>query len=250
MCYDVQYYTRKKEEYAERFGLTSEQSESILNWLTNNNSSHIPVYHSNAFSHPYLPVVYNDGRFNVGWFYWGLIPSWIKDSHNAVQISNKTLNARGETIFEKPSFRNSAKNKRCVIMLDAFFEHHHANDLVIPFRISMPDQMPFGVAGLWSQWDSQDRCINSVTIVTTTGNELMSNIHNNPKLPEPRMPVIITQENQATWLDVNTAKSELKQIITPFNGQLNSYTVQKLRGKVALGNIPEVLNNMDYKIDL
>ena len=70
-------------------------------------------------------------------FHWGLIPAWVKDNQTAQTIVNQTVNARGETIFEKPAFKSSAKNKRCIVYVDAFYEHHHANGKTYPFRIAM-----------------------------------------------------------------------------------------------------------------
>lgn len=115
---------------------------------------------------------------------------------------NNTLNARGETIFEKPSFRTSAKNHRCIIYVAGFYEHHHYNNKTYPFFIYRKDAQPMALAGLWSEWKNPDTGgrLNTFSIVTTKGNKMMARIHNNPKLKEPRMPVILPSELEDEWL--------------------------------------------------
>ena len=127
----------------------------------------------------------NNEKNKADFFLWGLIPSWAKDP----AISNKLINARGETIAEKPSFRGSYKYKRCIIPADGFYEWkvQTGQKTKTPYFIHMKDSLPFALAGLWDEWHSPaGNTIRSCTIITTTPNELMSDLHN-------RMPVILDQ---------------------------------------------------------
>lgn len=211
-----------------------------------------PLYFVNAFSHPKLLVFTNQQPKEPQAFVWGLIPSWTKSWEDAKRSWNSTINARGETIFEKASFRDSARNKRCLIYVDAFFEHHHHKGKTYPFRISRRDGNPFILAGLWAEWADREtgEIISTCTIVTTEGNPLMRKIHNNPKAEGPRMPVIFDKHNQEEWLkEIKTEqdKSDLKALIKPYDqDQLKAYPVGKLLGKEALGNVPQVEEEVSY----
>lgn len=127
---------------------------------------------------------------------------------------NNTLNARGETIFEKSSFRTAAKNNRCIIYVDGFYEHHHYNKKTYPFYIYRKDKQPMALAGLWSEWKNPDTggTLNTFSIVTTNGNAMMAKIHNNPNLEEPRMPVILPTELEDKWLHSINDELDIKAI--------------------------------------
>lgn len=164
-----------------------------------------------APSHSVLSVI-NDGHKNrLGYLRWGLIPFWAKDE----QIGYKMINARAETLAEKPSFRNAFKKRRCLILADSFYEWKTTPKRKIPMRIKLKSNELFGMAGIWESWISQtgDK-IYSCSVITTTANELMSSIHD-------RMPVILKPEDEKIWLD--TSKNEtsyLKQILKPFDTEL------------------------------
>src|SRR3989304_6221074 len=146
---------------------------------------------------PTQPVlaIPNDGKNKADFFLWGLIPSWAKDA----TIANKLINARGETIAEKPSFRGGFKYKRCLILADGFYEWKAQEGIKTktPYFIHMKDRKPFAFAGLWDSWNSPDgSLIKTCTIITTEPNELVSIIHN-------RMPVILHPRDYAKWLDIS-----------------------------------------------
>jgi len=115
----------------------------------------------------------------VGWFRWGLIPSWAKDP----KIGYKMINARGETVSEKPSFRDACRKRRCLIPADGFYEWKKEGDGKVPYLIRMKSKAAFLFAGLWEQWQSDDETIYSATIITTDANDTLKPIHH-------RMPVI------------------------------------------------------------
>lgn len=165
-----------------------------------------------APSQPVLAIP-NDGRNSATFFLWGLIPSWAKDP----TIGNRLINARGETLAEKPAFRGAFKYRRCVIPADGFYEwkSQPGSKLKTPHYIRLKTLKPFGLAGLWEEWQGADGApIRTCTIVTTEPNELMSAIHN-------RMPLILGQESIHRWLDPSpSAPDKLKDLIGPFPAAL------------------------------
>ncbi|MFT6135788.1 MAG: putative SOS response-associated peptidase YedK [Cyclobacteriaceae bacterium] len=207
-------------------------------------------YHSNAFQHPELPVILNTNEPAVSFASWGLVPFWTKDATASKQIQNLTLNARGEELFEKPSFKEPAQNRRCVILLDGFFEHHHRSNKTFPYHILHADARPMSVAGLWDQWLNIDTGIEvqTVTIVTTVGNKRMSEIHNNPKLTGPRMPVILDENTEQDWLSKDTFDvNRVASFLDPYSEDLlDAYTVRPLRGKASMGNQQKAIEQFAY----
>lgn len=250
MCYDV----ASKAQADLRYAVLRGASEKLIYELTKKQEElrGKPIYHASGFAHPQLLVFTNDKPYEPQLFTWGLIPAWVQDADTASAIQNQTLNARGETIFDKPSFRNAAQKKRCLIYLDAFYEHHHYKGKTYPFRISMKSGEPFAVAGLWEEWVDKEsgEIKNTVTIVTTEANDLMAKIHNNPKAEGGRMPVILPKDKQDEWLvpiNNNEDKQRITDLIQPFDSQLMSaYTVGRLKGKAAKGNVPEVGEEIKY----
>jgi putative SOS response-associated peptidase YedK len=123
---------------------------------------------------------------------WGLVPSWAKDP----SIGNRMINARAETIAEKPSFRTAYRKRRCLILADGFYEWHTENEVKIPYFISLKNGSPFSFAGLWEHWQSKttDESLQTTTIVTTAANDFLSQLHH-------RMPILLLPGNADRWLD-------------------------------------------------
>ena len=162
--------------------------------------------------------VINDGTKNrVGYLKWGLVPAWAKDP----KIGFKMINARAETAHEKPSFREAFKKRRCLIVADSFYEWKRDEGRKIPMRIKMKNDQLFAMAGLWESWkDENGKLVHTCTILTTEANELMSSIHE-------RMPVILKQEDEQSWLNPNINKvDELRPFLIPLeDGLLEAYEV-------------------------
>jgi len=161
----------------------------------------------------------NDNK--LGLMRWGLIPSWAKDP----KIGYKMINARGETVHEKPSFRAAFKKRRCLIVADGFYEWRKNPDgSKTPMYIRMEDGEPFGFAGLWERWENQHSgtLVTTTTIITTTANDLMRDIHE-------RMPVIIPRDMYTTWLSRDMQDTdELRHLIAPYPADLmTAYPVSK-----------------------
>lgn len=199
-------------------------------------------------------VVYTDkDPYKPQFFTWGLLQPWHKTKVDIQKGLSGVLNARGESIFEKPSFKNSAKNKRCLIPVESFFENHHQKKLKYPFRVMYKDGKPMMMAGLWNEWTDIEtgEIINQFAIVTTSANELMSKVHNNPDAElGPRMPVILPKDKQNEWLAPCISNEDIKHIqslIRPLeDGLLRAYPVHRHLGKEGVGNSPLAIEPYDY----
>ena len=142
---------------------------------------------------------------------WGLIPSWAKDP----SIGHKTINARAETVAEKPMFRSAFKKHRCLVIADGFYEWEKAEKKKVPFYIRLRTGRPFGFGGLYSHWTSPEgKTVCTCTIITTIANELIESIHD-------RMPVIIPKDREDLWLDSEVQDPEtLLGLLKPYPAEL------------------------------
>lgn len=151
---------------------------------------------------------------------WGLIPSWAKER----AIGSKLINARGETLAEKPSFRDSFKKRRCLVLADGFYEWQKVAGGKQPWVIRMKSGEPFGMAGLWSRFKESEsgETIESCAIVTTSPNELVAPIHD-------RMPVIVARAERALWLDPGLSDAtRLAPLIAPSPAtELEAYPISR-----------------------
>ncbi|ADH97938.1 SOS response-associated peptidase [Salisediminibacterium selenitireducens] len=166
-------------------------------------------------------AIVHDGKTNrAGFLRWGLIPSFAKDP----KIGSKMINARAETLYEKPSFAKLLTRRRCIIPANGFFEWQKTETGKVPMHIQLRDGEPFAMAGLWDRWqDEGGETITSCTIITTEPNTLMAPIHN-------RMPAILTRDQEAIWLDRReTGTDRLKSLLTPFDSrQMTATAVSSL----------------------
>jgi putative SOS response-associated peptidase YedK len=151
---------------------------------------------------------------------WGLIPSWAKDD----SMASKLINARAETVAEKPSFRDAFKKRRCLIIADGFYEWKKAGTEKIPHYIRLKSKEPFAFAGLFDHWEAPEgKVLTTCTIITTEANELMSNLHE-------RMPVILPREQYELWLDASVKNQDtLKEMLKPYSPDLmEAYPVSRM----------------------
>lgn len=168
-----------------------------------------------------LAIINNRTINKMGYLRWGLIPPWAKD----MTLGSKMINARSETLLEKPSFRNPFRRKRCLIIADSFYEWKRIDAKTkTPMRIKLKSNDLFGMAGLWEQWKTPDgKSVFTCTVITTTPNELMEGIHD-------RMPVILKPEDEKIWLDpTNNDLELLTQLLKPLDPDLmEAYEVSSL----------------------
>lgn len=149
---------------------------------------------------------------------WGLIPSWAKDP----KIGNQCINAKAETVAEKPAFRSAFKKRRCLVIVTGFFEwQRQQGSLKQPMCIGLQSKRPFAFAGLWEHWvPTEGEPLETCTIITTEPNELLQSIHN-------RMPVILAPTSYDQWLDPTFQQAEpLKALLRPYlSEELTAYPV-------------------------
>jgi putative SOS response-associated peptidase YedK len=251
MCYDIKTSLEKQLRRAMLDG-NQAQIDEIHEKLSIFSPSEIELNHASGFTHPRLIIYTNNEPFKPIISQWGLVPHWVKDQAQKNSFWNKTLNARGETIWEKPSFKSAAQKRRCLVFIEGFYEHHHHKGKTYPYFISHKDKDLFAVAGLWSEWKNPEleEPLNTFSLVTSKANTLMAEIHNNPKLAEPRMPLILPEELQEQWLlniEEPTDQELIKELVQPYpDDLLVAHTVGRLKGKNALGNVKEVTNEVIY----
>ncbi len=147
-----------------------------------------------------VPTVLNNGRNELTHTHWGLIPSWAKDP----MIGQKLINARAETVTEKPSFKLSLKRRRCLILASGFYEWQKVpgSTRKRPYHFRLQSGKPFGFAGLWDEWcDIEGGVLTTSTIITTTPNKIVAPIHS-------RMPVILRADAIDLWLNPDEIRAE------------------------------------------
>jgi putative SOS response-associated peptidase YedK len=163
----------------------------------------------NGFNYPETPVITDNKSEIIQLFHWGLIPEWAKNN----EIRKYTLNARMETIHEKPSFKNSV-HKRCLIIADGFFEWQWLDakgKQKQKYELIMPESSLFAFAGLWSEWTDPHtgERLKTYCILTTEANELLCKIHNSKK----RMPVIVAEDYEMQWLQGGELKMDNERLL-------------------------------------
>jgi len=167
-----------------------------------------------------VAVIANGTSRKLEFFKWGLIPSWAKDP----KIGNRLINARAETLAEKPSFRAALKKRRCLILADGFYEWKKEAKTKTPMYLQLKGGEPFAFAGLWETWKSpDDELIKSCTIITTGPNALVEKIHD-------RMPVILPVKAYDLWLSPDELPAEKTlPLLKPFAAtQMKAVSVSPL----------------------
>ena len=157
-----------------------------------------------------LPVILNEDERHIQLLRWGLVPFWAEDP----AIGSRMINARSETLAEKPSFRTALKKRRCLVLADGFYEWQKTADGKVPMRITLKTGEPFAMAGLWETWkEPTGDLLRTFTIITTSPNDLLEPIHN-------RMPVILPREHEAIWLDNAADQAIWLDMLRPFPADL------------------------------
>ena len=189
----------------------------------------------NAAPSQALPVVTNQQPNSLQFFYWGLQPFWAKDA----KAIKRSINARSETLTEKPMFRSLLKRKRCLVPADGFFEWQKTDEGKVPHRIMLKNEELFTFAGLWDEWTDKEtgEVLHTYCIITTDANELVRPIHD-------RMPVILSPEAEELWLDENEPEEGLISLLVPYKAdEMKSFAVSPLVNSPE-NNVPEVINSL------
>jgi len=212
-------------EIIDRFAIEAAIEEELYN-----------ISYNIAPSHSVLSVINDGSRNRLGYLKWGLIPSWAKDE----KIGFKLINARAETLTEKPSFREAYKKRRCLVIADSFYEwKRHSQKNKTPMRIKLKNDELFAMAGLWERWKSPEgKTIYSCTVITTTPNEMVKDIHD-------RMPVILKREDEQTWLNPSIQDSQkLNSLLKPFPEEfIEAYEVSNLVNSPK-NNLPQLIEKI------
>lgn len=231
MCFHLT-FSKMKEYIESRFGTGLDEVDDLQ-----------PVYHASGFKLPRYPVIKgSDPELEI--MRWGLVPHWVKDEEKARSIRMRTLNARSETVFEKPSFRGAIGSKRCLVPVDGFFEFKDVGGSKIPFLIRFREGEPFSLGGIYDEWTSPDGVKRTFSIITTDANPLMREIHNT----KFRMPLMIPEDLGSVWTDPELDKEGIRELMVPFDDcDMSAYPVSKLLNKRGSDtNVPGILERVDH----
>jgi putative SOS response-associated peptidase YedK len=181
-----------------------------------------------------VAVIANNNPNRLDFFKWGLVPSWAKDP----SVGNRMINARAETLAEKPSFRTAFRRRRCLVLADGFYEWQQdpGGKSKTPMYVRLTSQKPFAFAGLWEAWNAPDGSrLLSCAIITTSPNPLMEVIHN-------RMPAILPEEAYSTWLDAaERSPADLAPLLQPYPAEeMIAFPVSRLVNSPQ-NNLPECI---------
>lgn len=245
MSYDISFSTKNAKLYAKRYGDIEMWEEAL--------EDSIPYYHVSGMTEPYLPVILNEDPDNINYLHWAFMPFEF-----APQIKGKPMNtlyARDNRIFtEKSLYKKAAESRRCLVMLDGFFETYQKGDLTFPYYVQLKTKEPFMVGGLWQTFTEpiDEIKTNTLAMVTGPANKEIAWLHNEkPYTEESRMMFIVDKKDDETWLH-GTAE-EAQALIKPLpDGLLDYYPCQPLKTvkklyQVYLGNVPTLLEPRHYK---
>jgi putative SOS response-associated peptidase YedK len=166
-----------------------------------------------------VPIVRDTGNGReLAMARWGLVPHWSKEE----KPKYSTINARAETVAEKPTYREAFRRKRCLIPATGFYEWKREGDQKTPHHIRLPEGGLFAFTGLWDHWDKEGTGFDSCSIIVTSANTTMQPIHD-------RMPVILNPAQYNTWLAADHFnRAQLESLLVPYTGELKAYPVSRL----------------------
>lgn len=209
-----------------------------------------PTYYENGFDFKSAPVITADRPEVFQSMAWGFIPWWTKSPEDAAGIRLRTLNAISEEMYEKPAFRDAAKEgKRCLIPCTGFFEWRwfKGGKVKYPYFIHHRTEKIFSLAGLWSAWTDKTtgELRETYTVLTTRANPLLEKIHNSKK----RMPVILARAYEKDWLNPLLTPDDVHALCEPVaDSELEAYTISKMITDRRVDNkdVPAICQRLDY----
>ena len=228
------------------YSLTLERAEIEIQLGVHFDDDWSPVFHANGFSFLRMPVITQQKPGSIQLFHWGLIPHWIKTGVDAEKIRAQTLNARSETVFEKPSFRSYIGSNRCLVIADGFFEWMDYKKKKYPHLIFFQDERLFCFGGICCSWTDTNtgEHLDTFSILTTDANPMMARIHN----IKQRMPVIILPQLYSKWLSPELSKEEIRTFFDPYpEEQMRSHTISNfITSRSQDSNMPEIRESYIY----
>lgn len=190
----------------------------------------------NAAPSQMLPVIRYDGQRYLSTLKWGLVPFWAKEP----KIGFKMINARSETVTEKPAFRNLLPQNRCIVPAEGYYEWKATPSGKAPHFIQLKSKEMFGMAGLWTTWkDAEQRPLHTFTLLTCPANDSVAHIHD-------RMPVILPPEKQALWLDPTVPVDHLKPLMATYPGDEMSYYTVSSAVNIPRNNDPRLHDHVPF----
>ena len=227
--------TKTEKELEERFNSTF-YSEDLERYN--------PLPNFNVAPTHIMPVISDQDPGHFKPMRWGLIPYWAKD----IKVGYKMINARIESVNQKPAFKQALHKRRCLVPFDGFYEWKKLSNGKQAYRIITTNTEIFTVAGLWENWKSMDgEWIQSFTLLTHEPNDLMKTIHD-------RMPAILLPEEERTWIDPELSTEEALSIVKPYPSELmRAYKVSNRVGKVSENDadlIKEINSNQQLTMNL
>lgn len=235
MCFTISVEKKAKEAIREYL----KSNEGVQMKINFNQDFHLV----SGFSHPHLPII-KQGVIELS--EWGLIPSFAVNEQKAADLQKMTLNARADTIHEKPSFRNSINTQRCVLVVDGFFEWRHQNNKKYPYYIYPADGTVFHLGCIYNSWVNKitGEVRDTFSIITVDANPLMAQIHNTKK----RMPLILHHKDIAAWINPETDQKTVNALMVPFpDSEMNAHSISTDAGNARKNrNVPEIKDKIDY----
>lgn len=217
--------------------------EAIREYLRSNEGVQMKIdfnedfYLVSGFSHPKLPII-RQGVIELS--EWGLIPSFALNEDKANELANMTLNARSDTIREKPSYKKSINTQRCILVVDGFFEWRHEDGKKLPYYIYPADEKVFYLGCIYNSWVNKltGEVRDTFSIITTDANPLMEYVHNSKK----RMPLILTKDDIAAWIDPSTPQHVVDSLMKPCPENLmKAHAISTDAGNARTNrNVPEI----------
>ena len=229
MCYDVKTMTKRAEDYAKRYGQTKDWEYF--------KKKYPHIYHVSGFVEPELPVVTGQDPEMIQRLIWH--PASFFKGYN-------TLNARDDKLTTSKFWKNDFESRRCLVMIDGFFDFHDHNGKKYPYYVQMKSGEPFMIAGLYRTANISGEQRDTVTLITTRANKEMAWIHNEPAYsPESRMMFVVDPQDDEEWLQGSW--EQVQKLIKPLPDDILDYhPCHKLRGKAYKGNVPDIGDRVFY----
>jgi putative SOS response-associated peptidase YedK len=236
MCYNIAYIEKRAERVASHYGASFKPEKQPLQF-----------FHQSGFVHPEVYVITQEEPQWIQPYHWGLMPAWCKTEEQAREISNHTLNAMCETVFEKPSFRASIRSRRCLVIVSGFYEWHSSGKKKFPFYIHHGSRSFFSMGGIYDHWvnSSTGQILRTFSILTTPANRLLAQIHNSKK----RMPLIFQEPVEKQWINPNYLKEEIEALMQPLpDGELKAYSIsRRITDRTQNSNTVQVMEPFVYE---
>jgi putative SOS response-associated peptidase YedK len=205
-----------------------------------------PIFHASAFSDPRLPIIKASEPKRIAQARWGLVPRWARSAAEAEKLRLSTPNARAETLFEKPAFREAANDGRCLVLVDGFFEWREVGGRKYPYHVRLKSGEAFAIAGVVDTWQGAGESAprTAFSVITTRANPLLEFVHNTKK----RMPAMLATEDERRWL-APLERGELEALLKPYDdAKMEAWPVSRLiTEKGADSNVPAVRERFEYR---